>query len=142
MYTISVEKTLTAGLLSVTLAATSILPTTASARMSDEEAVVGFLALLAIGAAIHNNRNSDPQPSQPAANNGWRVLPADCRRDIQTRRQGTTRMFTQNCLSNNYNHMNRLPQNCRVDVRANNGQQVRGYEARCLSNAGFRTNQR
>lgn len=142
-------KTLTAGILAASLALTSLTPTSASARMSDEDALAGILTLLFLGAAIHNSRDNDravpapaPAPRPQANNNRWRVLPANCLRRIETRRGETVRLFTQRCLQNNYSHMNRLPQACHVRVRTAEGQRRQGFRARCLRNAGFRTNQR
>lgn len=78
----SAFKTLTAGVLAVTLAATSIAPTQASADVSRDDAIIGIATLLLLGAAIHNSRDNDraetsrsqPEPPRP----DWRVLPANC----------------------------------------------------------------
>ena len=56
-------KTLTAGVLAASLAHTSMAPTSASARISDEDAIAGILTLLFIGAAIHSSRNNDVAPA-------------------------------------------------------------------------------
>lgn len=139
-------KTMTAGVLALSVTLTSLTPTTASARMSDEE-VAGIVALLLFGAVVHNSRNRDVTPApaphpQPTAARGWRVLPADCIRNVTRRNGNTIRMFGQRCLNNNYAHVNRLPQACHVSVRNENGQRRQGYRVRCLRNEGFRTNQR
>lgn len=132
-------KSITAGVLAVSLSFTSLAPSTASAQISEEDAVVGLVTLLLLGTAIHNSRERrDPAPvAHP--NRGWRVLPADCRRDVVTRGGGTVRMFTTGCLSNSYRSMNRLPDHCYIAVRNRNGQQRAGYRAPCLRDAGFRT---
>lgn len=146
MFANSIKTTFTAGLLATTLAFTSMTPTAAEARMSDDE-IAALVGLLFIGAAIHRSRNNDRAPApdvtqRPRDENRWRVLPANCRRDIETRRRGTVRMFTQRCLNNNYRHVNRLPDECHIRVRTENGQRRQGFAARCLRQAGFRTNQR
>ena len=75
-------KTLTAGVLAVSLSLTSLAPTRAAA-LSDEDVAVGIISLLLLGAAIHNNRDRShaapaPTPTpQPQANRGWRVLAAE-----------------------------------------------------------------
>jgi hypothetical protein len=144
MFAHSITKTLSAGVLSLTLALTALSPTTAAAQVSDEDAIAGILALLFIGAAVHHSRNNNGRPA-PAVEptrqpRNWRVLPAECLRSIDTRRGNSVRMFTQRCLTNNYNFTNRLPQECYVRVRTENGQLRQGYRARCMRNAGFRTN--
>ena len=113
--------------------------------MSDEETIAGILTLLAIGAVIHNRRDNDREPAadpRPRRDRNWRALPATCRRDIETRRRGTVRMFTQRCLNNNYRHMNRLPRDCQIQVRTDTGQRRQGYAAQCLRPAGFHTARR
>lgn len=134
-------KTLMAGVLATSLALTSLSPTTASAAMSDEDAIAGILTLLLLGAAIHNRRDRDPAPApQPDVTDNWRVLPANCIRDVTRRNGNTIRMFGQRCLNNNYNHVNRLPDQCHVRVRNQNNQVRQGYRVRCLRREGFRTN--
>jgi hypothetical protein len=144
MFAHSITKTLSAGVLSLTLALTALSPTTAAAQVSDEDAIAGILALLFIGAAVHHSRKNNDRPA-PAVEptrqpRNWRVLPAECLRSIDTRRGNSVRMFTQRCLTNNYNFTNRLPQECHVRVRTDNGQRRQGYSAQCMRNAGFRTN--
>lgn len=146
MFAKSLSKTLTAGVLSATLALTAVAPTTASAQISDEDALAGIVTLLFLGAAIHNSRNNnDPAPAtttRSQRNDNWRVLPRNCRSDITRRNGNTIRMFTQRCLNNNYRHVNRLPQECHVRVRTDTGQRRQGFRARCLQNQGFRTTRR
>ena len=136
--------TLTAGVLAASLAFTSMAPNSARAGMSEEDALAGILALLFIGAVVHNNRNNDAAPApapapQPTITRDWRVLPVDCIRNVTRRNGNTIRMFGQRCLTNNYNHPNRLPEACHVRVRNENGQRRQGYRARCMRNQGFRT---
>lgn len=141
-------KTLTAGVLAVSLAATSLTPTSVSAGISDDDAIAGILTLLLLGAAIHNrrdNNNAAPAPQQhprPTVTRDWRVLPANCIRNVTRRNGNTIRIFGQRCLNNNYAHVNRLPEACHVRVRTENGQRRQGFRVRCLRNQGFRTNQR
>lgn len=145
-------KTLTAGVLSASLALTSLTPNSASAGISDEDAFAGIIALLFLGAAVHQRRSNDdrtvaptPEPARPQHPNrvrGWHVLPADCIRNVTRQNGNTIRIFGQRCLTNNYDHMNRLPEACHVRVRNENGQRRQGYRVRCMRNEGFRTNQR
>jgi hypothetical protein len=149
MFARSIKTTFTAGLLATTLALTAIAPNSAAARMSEED-IAAILGFLVIGAVIHNRRNSDAAPVAPAAparpqpttTREWRVLPADCIRNVTRRNGNTIRMFGQRCLNNNYAHVNRLPEACHVNVRTENGQRRQGYRVRCLRNEGFRTNRR
>lgn len=144
MFAHSLKSTFTAGILATSLALTSLTPTSASAAMSEDE-IAGLIGLLLLGVVIHQSRDNDPepvvtppQPTHDDADRNWRRLPANCRRDIQTRRRGTVRMFTQRCLNNNYRHVDRLPQDCHIRVRTENGQRRQGFAARCLREAGFR----
>ena len=136
-------KTLTAGVLAVSLSLTSLAPTRAAA-LSDEDVAVGIISLLLLGAAIHNNRDRShaaPAPTttpQPQANRGWRVLPNDCLRQTTRISGDRLRFFGQNCLRNNYAHMDRLPRQCHVVFRNQNGDRRQGYRLRCLENNGFR----
>lgn len=143
-------KTLTAAVLSVSLALTSLAPTQVQAGLSDEEKIAGLLTLFLLGAAIsrHNDRpvNANPprppQATPPRGHQDWRVLPSECRMQATTRRAETIRFFGQRCLRNNYSHINRLPQSCHVQFRTQQGHPRQGYLARCLRQAGFRTDRR
>lgn len=150
MFMTKITKTLTAGTLALSLALTGMAPTQASAGLSEEDAVVGVLTLLLLGAAIHNSRDNDRvvshpapvRPARPQAARDWRILPLHCRQDFRQQNGNGIHLFSQSCLNNNYAHVNRLPQACHVRVRAANGQHRQGFRAACLRNAGFRTNQR
>lgn len=138
-------KTLTAGVLAATLSLTSLAPTTATAELSRDDAIVGIATLLLLGAAIHNSRDNDPTPSRTPTRtsprgDAWRVLPANCLTHATRRNGDQVRFFGQRCLNNNYRAVNRLPQACRVEFRARSGHLRQGYSARCLRNQGFRTN--
>ena len=136
-------KTLTAGVLAVSLSLTSLTPTRAAA-WSDEDVAVGVITLLLLGAAIHNSRsNTQPEPQSPQPpreTRDWRVIPVDCLRHATRRNGNTIRYFGQRCLNDNYAHVARLPQHCHVRFRNANDQRRQGFRARCLRNEGFRTN--
>ncbi|SLN34960.1 hypothetical protein [Pseudooctadecabacter jejudonensis] len=132
-------KTLTAGVLAVSLALTSLSPTQAQASFSEEDAVVGILTLLLLGAAIHNSRdNGNDRPRVDP--NAWKVLPDQCLRQTTRRNGNSIRFFGQRCMNNNYAYVSRLPQACHVRFRNENGQRRQGWRARCLRNEGFRFN--
>lgn len=137
-------KTLTAGILALSLALTSVTPTTASAQISDEDAIAGLIALLLLGAVVHESRNNDPAPERPRhqprprANADWRVLPAQCIRNHTRRNGNTIRVFGRHCTHTHYDFVNRLPQRCLANFRIQNGQQRFGYRVNCMRNAGFR----
>ncbi len=138
-------KTLTAGVLAVSLSLTSLTPTRAAA-WSDEDVAVGVISLLLLGAAIHHSRSNDrpqpaaPQPQRPREVRDWRVLPVDCLRHATRANGNTIRYFGQRCLNNNYAHVARLPDHCHVRFRNANDQRRQGFRANCLRNQGFRTN--
>lgn len=139
-------KTLTAGVLAATLSLTGMAPTQAQASFSEEDAVVGIITLLLLGAAIHHSKDSDaaaeaPVPEPPRHNqHGWRVLPSNCLRH-ETRRNGNrVRLLAQRCMTRHYDHLNRLPDHCHVQFRNESGQRRAGWRARCLRNQGFRLN--
>jgi len=138
-------KTFTAGLLATTLSFTSIAPTTASAELSREDAVVGVATLLLLGAAIHNSRDDDDDHSSRRSGgnghrgDGWRVLPSECLTRVTRRNGDRVRIFGQRCLNNNYRAVHRLPQECHVSLRTRDGHRRQGFGARCLQNQGFRT---
>ena len=138
-------KTLTAGVLAATLSFTAVAPTTATADLSRDDAIVGIATLLLLGAAIHGSNNNSPAPVQTSPRNqgqayGWRVLPADCYRQVERRSGGEVRFFGQGCLNNSYRAVDRLPRACRVEFRGPHGNMRRGYGVQCLRNHGFRTN--
>lgn len=132
-------KSLTAGVLAISLTLTSLTPTAVAAD-SNDDAIAGLIALLLFGAAVHElrDRNDNHRPLQQAAD--WRVVPVDCLRTATRRNGNTIRYFGQRCLNNRYAHVNRLPQSCHVRFRNSNDQRRQGFRARCLRNAGFRTN--
>lgn len=141
-------KTVSAGLLSLTLVLTAVAPTPVRAGISDEEAVAGLLALLFLGAAIsRSNNRPDPvpevqQPQPPQPDRGaqhWRVLPTECRVVVNTYGGGEVRMFGRRCLRNNYDHMHRLPARCEISVQSRRGNMRHGFAPRCLRRAGFET---
>lgn len=133
-------KSLTAGVLAVTLSFTSVAPTPVQAD-DRSDAIVGIISLLLLGAAIHNSRDGDVSvQTNPQPNQRWRVLPANCLREFTRRNGNTIRMFPQRCLNRNYAHLNRLPEACHVRIRTDTGQQRQGFRAGCLRNQGFRTN--
>ncbi|MDA9207813.1 hypothetical protein N9O61_02895 [Octadecabacter sp.] len=138
-------KTLTAGVLAATLSLTTVAPTTATADLSRDDAIVGIATLLLFGAAIHNSRNNDPAPvrTNPRPhphNDAWRVLPANCLTHATRRNGDQVRFFGQRCLNQNYRAVSRLPQACRVAFRSRAGDNRAGYTPQCLQNHGFRSN--
>lgn len=134
-------KTLTAGVLAISLSLTSVAPSPAQASFSEEDAVVGIITLLLLGAAIHNSRDSDARPERPRVDPDAHLrLPDNCLRRVIRRNGNPIRFFPQRCMNNNYNHVSRLPDRCHVQFRTENGQRRAGWRARCLRNEGFRFN--
>jgi|TARA_B110000503_G_C6788301_1_gene266176 hypothetical protein len=141
-------KSLIAGALALTLGMTSLAPTPAQANMSNEQAWGALLGLLIVGAAIHENRDSRPEPAPVVTERpnvtqrpNRNMLPEQCLRRIETRRGETVRMFGRRCMRNNYRGFNRLPDHCERTVRTDNGRRS-GFVPRCLRQAGYRWNRR
>lgn len=130
-------KTMTAGVLALSLSLTSLTATPARAELTDDQAVVGLLTLLLIGAAVANNRNDDNRDrDRGSRRERWRELPAECLTTVNTR-GGEVRMFGRRCMVNNYDHVNRLPDRCEITVRNRRGNMRHGYVPRCLRQSGF-----
>lgn len=128
----------------------SLAPTSAAAEWNDDDIALGLFTLFVLGAAIHEARDNDhrpapqtnnprpnpPQTQQPQNSNRW-VVPAQCRRNFETR-QGNVRLFTRNCMQTNWTgNINRLPDHCYSEIRTTAGQTRRGWVPRCLAQAGY-----
>ena len=74
-----------------------------------------------------------PRPLPSRVNR--KLLPGDCLRSFETR-QGTMRLFAEQCLLQNYRYVDQLPSHCAVKVRTRGGHRW-GYDARCLRNQGY-----
>lgn len=150
-------KSLTAGLMAITLSLTSLSPGAARADTNGDDIAMGVLTLLLLGIAINEARDEDrrapaaqppfhvprydlppqrPQYGQHRPNRDWRVLPAECRRTLSTR-QGEVRLFLQHCMSREWGPTHRLPGACFQEVRLRTGEIRRGWVPRCLGRAGF-----
>jgi len=129
-------KTLTAGLLALSLGLGTVTATPAHATLSDEEKVIGLLSLFLLGAAIAQNNDDKSDARRDRRDNRWRELPARCLTSVSTRR-GDVRMFGERCLRRHYDHVNRLPARCEISVRGPRHMR-HGYVPRCLRHAGFR----
>lgn len=146
------KKTLFAGFLSLSLAATSLMPTAAMADERDDfaRALLGIAAAIAIGNAIKNNTDDDrpavtphrpnPPPAPHPQPSSRRVLPSECLTTVDTRR-GEVRLFGNRCLQENYRYANRLPSECRITVEGRRHTRV-GYVPRCLRDRGYTTDRR
>ncbi|KPP93046.1 MAG: hypothetical protein HLUCCA08_10630 [Rhodobacteraceae bacterium HLUCCA08] len=150
-------KSLTAGLLALTLSLTSLSPGAARAETNGDDIAVGVLTLLLLGLAIKEARDDDrgtparqpqvhlprhdaqpqrPQFGQQRPNTAWWVVPAECRRTLGTR-QGEVRLFLQHCMAREWGPTHRLPGECFREVRLRNGEIRRGWVPHCLGRAGF-----
>ena len=137
-------KTLTAGLVALSLTLGTVAPNAAHAEIDEGEAIVGIITLLLLGAAIANDNDNDRSPGRGdrPRDNSWRLVPAECLRTIETRRGDTVRMFPRRCMERNYAHVNRLPSRCEITVRNARGHLRHGWTPRCLRQAGFRRDDR
>ncbi|WP_296419505.1 hypothetical protein [Pseudooctadecabacter sp.] len=136
-------KTLTAGVLAVSIGIAGMAPTPARASFSEGDAIVGIITLLLLGAAIENSRddgNDDRRDRPRVDRDAFRTLPDSCLRRVIRRNGDPIRFFPQRCMTNNYNFVSRLPDRCHVQFRTQNGQHRTGWRARCLRNEGFRFN--
>lgn len=75
-----------------------------------------------------------PRPVPPAVTRY--DLPAQCLSNFNLRR-GNVQLYRENCLQNNYRHVNALPNACRIDVRTANDVR-RAYDPNCLRSRGYR----
>jgi hypothetical protein len=148
------KRTLTAALISLTLAVTSVTATPAQAGGNDvAKALIGIAALYAISEAVRNNRGSRQvsrqvsrapvsqvrpviQPHHQAAKYSRWTLPRKCVTRINTRR-GEQNFLGQRCLRKNLKRANLLPAVCLREVRTR-GNWRKMYKARCLRNNGYR----
>lgn len=151
-------KTLTAGLMALSLTFTSVAPAQANGLSEDDigKLLLGLVATAAIASAIKNNRDDDrgrvavPQKPriaapvhqprhQPRGHDRFSSvpapLPAQCLRILQTR-HGTQRIFGERCLSRNYAEAYRLPASCGIRFNTDRGLRS-GYDARCLRQNGY-----
>ena len=136
----TLPKTLTAGLLAVTLGLTSVAPSPARAEIDGDDVLKGLVTLLIIGSVVRSLDNDDdrrrpepvvtPRPSR-------KLVPAQCLRTIEGYRHDR-RVFMKPCLRRNMQNVNRLPDRCEMLVETRRGMRA-AYGARCLERAGWRT---
>lgn len=141
MFKTSLFKSMMAGVLACSLALTSPAPARAQDQFDNQDAVVGLLALLLIGAAIHHSRDDDPAPA-PVPVADWRDVPLQCLRHAIRDNGNRINYYGQRCMTNNYGFHERLPAVCHVRFTREDGRQRQGYRRGCLRNHGFRVNQR
>ena len=145
------SKTLTAGALAVTLAATGITATATPAaanghRNNGAEAAAvfgGLLLLYGLSQAGRNNGNVTIRQNHGGGhghvhghgNRHARVAPQQC--FIQGRdHNGNFRGYRYRCMQNNVPAAHRLPANCLRNVRTHNGPRTI-YRAGCLRSNGW-----
>lgn len=139
------SKSVTAGLLAVTLALTGIAASTSPAAANghrnnggEAAAVLGGLLLLyGISQVGRNNghRGNPPVIHQPRPQPVQRVAPSRCL--IQGHDgNGRFRGYRQQCMQRHAQNAHLLPQNCLRRVWTQNGQRSI-YRARCLTNNGW-----
>lgn len=157
-------KSLTAGVLALSLTFTSLTPAPAMAsqnQFSEQDALLGLLTLFLVGAAIHHS-NKDDAPAPPPAPAPdpfedpfddpfeepfeepfahWREMPLECLRHATRRNGNQITYYGQRCMERNYDFADTLPEVCHVRFRRNDGRRRQGYRRTCLQDHGFRVNQ-
>lgn len=163
-------KTLTAGLMALSLTLVPAAPVQAQQSNEDlQRAIVSLLALGAVGLAIKNNsdnreeaRETRRQPVEVAPQRAPRnvhdnhrrnyqdfdrqnrrvdLVPGRCFRRVETARGGYQGVFVARCLERRYRDADTLPRQCLVRIGGNNGNR-RGYDAACLRDFGYRSDRR
>mgnify|MGYP006939814532 CR=1 FL=1 len=146
------KRTITAALISLTLAVTSVTATATPAQAGQNDvakALIGIAALYAISEAVRSNRSSRQVSRAPVRQvrpvirpvrqigkyNHW-TLPRKCVTRISTRR-GMQNFLGQRCLRKNLKRAKMLPVTCLREVRSR-GNWRKMYKARCLRNNGYR----
>jgi hypothetical protein len=153
---IPMKRTITAALISLTLAVTSVTATATPAQAGQNDvakALIGIAALYAISEAVRSNRSSRQVSRQvsrapvrqvrPVIRPGRQIgkynhwtLPRKCVTRINTRR-GAQNFLGQRCLRKNLKRAKMLPATCLREVRSR-GNWRKMYKARCLRNNGYR----
>lgn len=154
------RKTLTAGLTAFSLILGTVAPVQADTNDGLNKAMLGLLAIGAIGLAVKHNQNDEPQvvevqhaprfgePQQTHRNNQQSrnarradPLPARCFRQIELGNGRTQSVFTERCLDQRYDDNAALPRQCLTNLGGRDGHN-QGYVASCLRDRGFRSDQR
>lgn len=157
-------RTLTAGLMALTLTFTTATSTQAQNASQEDigKLIFGLLATVAIANAVKNNRDdrddrverhvTKPQIVRPHRNNPGRVerqqrrnnarttLPRRCLNTVEGR-FGTQRMLGKHCLNRNFAHAESLPRRCEVRVFTSRGPR-NGFDPQCLRQQGFSISRR
>lgn len=143
-------KTLTATVLSATLALGTIAPTQAQA--GDADAVARFLfgaaALAIIANELNNNNQAHARPSvqgrivhrdnsviTPHRQNRARAVPRSCQRTLQTSAGNTRNVFGVPCLQRQGVAVARLPRTCLRTIELPR-RTIDGFGKRCLLRNG------
>ncbi|SEW44876.1 hypothetical protein SAMN04488515_3255 [Cognatiyoonia koreensis] len=164
-------KTLTAGLMALTLTFTSATSVQAQGLTEEDvgKLIFGLLATAAIATAIKNNQDDradrpnthqprverrQPKPRgviperrnprherQPNRRNEARTVLPRACLDNFEGRFGTQRMLNRRCLTRNFAYANDLPRRCEVRVFTNRGPR-NGFDPQCLRQQGYSISRR
>ncbi len=140
-------KTLTASILALSIALTSVSAAPVQAASNDDlnRLFAGALTLFIIGKAIQNSnksqrptvtRRSHRHPQQRRRQFG-RFLPEQCFFRVRTRR-GARGVYSKICLREFIRHVDRLPRVCRDTIQVRYGRRAEVFDAECLSRRGYR----
>lgn len=142
------KRTLTAGLLSLSLAATSLTATTAPAQADEDvfKVIAGLVVLGAIANQVKKNKESNRVVTRNAGRGHGhghvrkpvkrirKVAPQRCVRETWTHR-GQREVYGARCMQRHAQAQ--LPQNCLRQNKTNSGPRY-FYGKRCLRNQGWR----
>ncbi len=146
------SKTFIASVLSIAIILTGA--TAPRAHAMDEDAIAALLfgvtALAVIGAAVADNKKSDPAPvvSKPVTkpkpkkstkpkkkHKAW--LPSHCAKRFETPKGRIIQGYGQRCLFRAQYPAYRLPEQCYFKRKGANGR-IAGYRSQCLSKNGYK----
>jgi hypothetical protein len=124
-------------------AALALSPMSARPAAADNDDIAKILlGLAAIGVIVRAARDRDeraerrnPPPVEIEHPRRWRVLPAECEFEVQTR-HGSRSVVGERCMDSLGVRLDRLPEQCAFDIRTDRGLRA-VYGVRCLRDEGF-----
>ena len=141
-------RTLTASVLALSLALTSLSATPALADRNKDinRFIAGAITLMIVSKALENNRRSGSVTSRnpgypiykPGKNHrrASKSLPYECYFNLRTER-GNRGVFGKTCLREFLPKARRLPRVCEDTVRIRYGRRADIYDAKCLRKLGW-----
>jgi hypothetical protein len=115
-----------------------------------ERVIATILGIAVLGAILaddepqpqvsHDHRPARIKPRPLPPRIAKTILPSHCLRRFETDR-GPRRIYTQRCMSRNFDQVTSLPRACERVIRTDRGRRV-GWGARCLRESGYQVSRR